>query len=107
VEHIQEKYEKYARISWAHHQARKSLPRVVTVFPTERICDLLYRDHVAGARAAAQRYPATPNFKYTLLSELRDSKVRVFERKTCGADAQGPIVEIEGLLQCLYNLLSE
>lgn len=107
VEHIREKYEKYARISWLYQQARKVPPRLATIFPTEHLFDLLYRDHATAAQAAARQYPMALNFKYTMLSELRERRVRVFERKTCGTDAQGPIIEIEGLLQCLYDLVNE
>jgi len=86
---------------------QKVLPRLAVIFPTDDAAELLYRDHVEAARAVIENYHGVRlPFYATSLPELRRRQVRSFERKTAGTLPNGqPIIEIEGLLQCLEPLL--
>ena len=83
------------------------LPRLAVIFPTDDAEELLYRDHVEAARAAIDNHHGVRlPFYTTSLPTLRRRQVRSFVRKTAGTLPNGqPIIEIEGLLQCLEPLL--
>lgn len=106
-EHVTGKYERYAQLMRALLNQQQRFPWLAVIFPTEDAEEMLLRDHRQAARAAVDLHRGLPfPFYATSLPALRWRRVRTFTRKTRGALANGePIIESEGLLQCLYPLL--
>jgi hypothetical protein len=106
-EHVTGKYEQYAQLIHARLLHDKVMPRLAVIFPTDDAEEVLYRDHIEAARAAIDNHHGVRlPFYTTPLPTLRRRHVRSFERKTAGTLPNGqPIIEIEGLLQCLEPLL--
>ncbi len=103
AEHIQTKYDRYARFFAA--LPGRPHPWLIVVFPDDRVKRLLLAEHERAATEAAGG--ATDlNFYYAVLTELREKQVLAFEAKLeRRPDGGGWTRLAEGLLDCTYALV--
>jgi len=105
AEHIQAKYERYARFFAS--LPRQPHPWLIVVFPDLHTRRLLLAEHERAATAAAAAGSERDlNFYYAVLTELRAKQVQRYEAKLARRpDGGGWNRLAEGFLDCTYALI--
>jgi hypothetical protein len=105
AEHFTRKFATYGKISRAYFANAQPAPLLIVIYPSRGIEEMLLTEHQAVAAVVKRGSGIVPLcFASTNLDELRRRQVARLARYAPYSDDEGrPIIEREGLLQCLTH----